>query len=54
MNTIIFLGGIPGTGKTTLAYHLATKYRIDKVLSLDIMKSILKEYRRKIYKCDNS
>ena len=44
MSKIIFLGGIPGTGKTTLAYKLALKYKIDKVISLDILKTILKEY----------
>lgn len=44
MNTIIFLGGVPGTGKTTLAYKLAGYYGIDKVVSLDILKSILKQY----------
>lgn len=44
MNTIIFLGGVPGTGKTTLAYRLANIYKIDKVISLDILKSILKQF----------
>lgn len=44
MNTIIFLGGVPGTGKTTLAYKLAEYYGIDKVISLDVLKSVLKQY----------
>ncbi len=44
MNTIIFIGGIPGTGKTTLAYKLALEYRIDKVISLDTIKNTLKEF----------
>lgn len=47
MNTIIFLGGVPGTGKTTLAYKLAEYYKIDKVISLDILKSVLKQYQDK-------
>lgn len=42
MNTIIFIGGIPGTGKTTLAYKLASQYRIDKVISLDVIKNTMK------------
>lgn len=46
MNTIIFLGGVPGTGKTTLAYKLAGYYGIDKVISLDILKSVLKQYTK--------
>lgn len=46
MNTIIFLGGVPGSGKTTLAYKLAGLYGIDKVISLDILKSILKQYTK--------
>ena len=49
MSKIIFLGGIPGTGKTTLAYKLALKYKIDKVISLDILKTILKEYEDNTY-----
>lgn len=44
MSKIIFIGGIPGVGKTTLAYHLALKYRIDKVISLDVIKTVIKEY----------
>lgn len=44
MKTIIFLGGIPGSGKTTLAYHLASIYKIDKVISLDVLKNVLKEF----------
>ena len=44
MNTIIFIGGIPGTGKTTLAYKLALKYKIDKVISLDTIKNTMKEF----------
>ena len=46
---IIFLGGIPGVGKTTLAYKLALKYNIDKVISLDILKNILKVYEKNEY-----
>ena len=42
MNKIIFLGGIPGCGKTTMAYKLALKYHIDKVISLDVLKEIIK------------
>ena len=49
MNKIIFLGGIPGTGKTTLAYKLALEYKIDKVISLDILKTVLKEYENDSY-----
>lgn len=46
---IIFLGGIPGVGKTTMAYKLALKYKIDKVISLDILKTIIKMTNNDIY-----
>ena len=49
MTKIIFLGGIPGTGKTTLAYKIALKYKIDKVISLDILKTVLNEYENDPY-----
>ncbi len=51
MNTIIFLGGIPGVGKTTIAYLLASFYHIDKVISLDILKNILKKNNHEKYLC---
>lgn len=41
---IIFIGGVPGTGKTTLSHQLALKFHIDKVLSLDILKETLKSF----------
>lgn len=41
---IIFLGGVPGTGKTTLSYQLALYFHIDKVISLDVLKEITKRY----------
>lgn len=44
MKLIIFIGGVPGTGKTTLAHQLAINFHIDKVLSLDIMKETLKSF----------
>lgn len=39
---LILLGGVPGTGKTTLAYKLALALKIDKVISIDILKAMLK------------
>lgn len=47
MCKIIFIGGVSGVGKTTLAYKLAIKYKIDKVISMDVLKSIIKEYEKK-------
>lgn len=47
---IIFIGGMPGTGKTTLAYKLAIFYGIDKVVSLDLLKTVwLQQYSCKEY-----
>lgn len=42
--TMILLGGVPGIGKTTLAYQLALYFHVDKVISLDILKEATKEY----------
>ena len=39
---IIFIGGVPGIGKTTLSYQLALHYHIDKVISLDVIKEAAK------------
>jgi len=39
---VICIGGIPGTGKTTLSYQLATIFKIDKVINIDLLKSTLK------------
>ena len=44
MCKLILLGGIPGVGKTTIAYELARIYKIDKVLSIDIIKNIIKKF----------
>lgn len=44
MCKIILLGGVPGVGKTTLAYELARTYKIDKVLSIDVLKNIIKKF----------
>ena len=44
MCKLILLGGIPGVGKTTIAYELARYYKIDKVLSIDVLKNILKKF----------
>lgn len=41
---IILLGGVPGTGKTTLAYQLALHFHIDKVISLDVLKETSKRF----------
>lgn len=49
MCKIIFLGGVPGVGKTTIAYKLALKYHIDKVISLDVFKTMLKSYSNDPY-----
>ena len=47
MCKLILLGGIPGVGKTTIAYELASIYKIDKVLSIDILKNIIKKFIKK-------
>lgn len=44
MCKLILLGGIPGVGKTTIAYRLASIYKIDKVLSIDILKNVFKKF----------
>ena len=44
MCKLILLGGVPGVGKTTIAYELARTYKIDKVLSIDILKNIIKKF----------
>lgn len=44
MQKIIFISGVPGTGKTTLAHKIAIKYKIDKVVSLDIIKLSIKMF----------
>lgn len=41
---LILLGGVPGTGKTTVAYNLALKLKIDKVISVDLLKMFAKTY----------
>lgn len=41
---LILLGGVPGTGKTTIAYKLALKFKIDKVISTDLIKAFAKTY----------
>ena len=44
MKKIILLGGVPGVGKTTIAYSLALKLKIDKVISIDSVKQILMNF----------
>lgn len=45
MNTnLLFIGGIPGTGKTTTAYRLALEFGIDKVISMDVLKALWSSY----------
>lgn len=41
---LILLGGVPGTGKTTIAYKLALKFKIDKVIGTDLIKAFAKTY----------
>ena len=43
---LILIGGVPGTGKTTIAYTLALNLKIDKVLSTDIIKVLSKTYNQ--------
>lgn len=42
---LILLGGVPGTGKTTVAYELALKLKIDKVVSVDMVKAMTRTYK---------
>lgn len=44
MCKLILLGGVPGVGKTTIAYELARTYKIDKVLSIDVLKNVIKRF----------
>lgn len=44
MCKLILLGGVPGVGKTTIAYEIARLYRIDKVLSIDVLKNVVKKF----------
>jgi len=41
---LILIGGVPGTGKTTIAKKLALNLKIDKVLSTDMIKIFAKTY----------
>lgn len=42
---VICIGGIPGTGKTTLSYHLAAIFHVDKVINIDTLKATLKSLK---------
>lgn len=42
---LILIGGVPGTGKTTVAYSLALRLGIDKVVSIDMIKAFTKAYK---------
>ena len=44
MCKLILLGGVPGVGKTTIAYELARIYKIDKVISIDILKKVISKF----------
>lgn len=44
LNKIILIGGVPGTGKTTLARKIALDFNIEKIIELDTFKSIIKLY----------
>ena len=39
---IILLGGVPGSGKTTISYALAIKYNICTILNVDTIKQTIK------------
>lgn len=41
---LVFIGGAPGTGKTTIAYLLANILKTDKVISTDLLKIICKTF----------
>jgi len=43
---LILIGGVPGNGKTTIAYKFALKMKIDKVLSTDMLKIFAKTYNK--------
>ena len=47
MKKLILIGGVPGTGKTTLAYQTAIEQHIDKVVSVDILKGVYQLYHTK-------
>lgn len=40
MKKLILISGVPGTGKTTMAYDTALNNHIDKVVSIDILKGV--------------
>jgi 2-phosphoglycerate kinase len=41
---LIFIAGVPGTGKSTISLMLALKERTDRIISLDTFKIIIKEF----------
>ena len=41
---IIFIGGVPGSGKTTLSKHISLLFNIDKVINLDLFKQFLSPF----------
>lgn len=47
MKKMILIGGVPGTGKTTFAYRTALEQKIDKVVSIDILKGLFQMYQTK-------
>lgn len=43
---VIFISGIPATGKSTIAKKLALKLKIDKLLDLDVLKTTCKIFKK--------
>ncbi len=44
---LIFISGMPSTGKTTVAYKLALKLKAEKVISIDLVKTLLRTFNTK-------
>ncbi|MBM3233724.1 hypothetical protein FJZ19_01380 [Candidatus Pacearchaeota archaeon] len=46
-NKIILIGGVPGTGKSTLATELAKSFGIEHVIHTDIIRDVMRSYEDK-------
>lgn len=44
---VIMIGGVPGTGKSTIAINLAKALKIDQILQTDLLRDVMQLYESK-------